>query len=285
MPTSLHRFASPLDKLLGSMLITSLPTGPYVRPATLQPMLMLVLSGQISLRRPLPEGDSFESITLPPASLCGASGNARVAEAAPGTRILLASVRPGQLPRLFGLSASAVIEQLIPLNDLVAHWQFADLLEMLTEAKNRESEAAYFEHFILAQHAAQAARNADLVLPEAWQERQLSEIACAFNLGPRQFERRFTASYGQNLRAFRQQARCSRLIVNRVFGQGEIANWADTAVEAGYFDQAHLSRDIRRFTSYAPSALSRRMSNNDPALWPFRLTPPQAFRFFGSSIF
>ena len=285
MPTSLHAPAPPLSNLLGSMLITSLPAGPYVRPATLQPMLMLVLSGQIQLQQVLPEGFGFERRTLSPANLCGASRNARMAEAAPGTRILLASIRPGQLPRLFGFSANAVIDQLLPLADLVARWQLADFVEKLNQETSNDAQAACFERFLLALHMNQATRSTDLVLPEAWQERQLSAIAGDFNLSPRQFERHFITSYGQSLRSFRQQARCSRLISNRVFGHNDIGNWADTAVAAGYFDQAHLSRDIRRFTSYTPSTLSRRMRDSDPALWPFRLTPAQALRVFGTSAF
>ena len=60
-----------------------------------------------------------------------------------------------------------------------------------------------------------------------------------------------------------------------------LARWADIAADQAYCDQAHLSRDMRRFTGYTPAHLRRQLAADDPALWPYRLSPADALRLFG----
>ena len=280
MPTALFPVPPRLADLLGNLLLTTLPGGPYLLPATLQPMLLIILSGEIRLQ--LPDGSSRR---LPQLGLSGATSGICHASATPGTRILLAAVLPGQLPRLFGLPASAIIEEFVPLDDLLPRPLIAELSEKLAATDSPSEQVAHCEEFFLALQAMQTWRTADLVIPENWLFRPLTDIADAFALSPRQFERRFRHSYGQSLRAFRQQARCSRMLVNLVFGRREFDAWADIAARAGYFDQAHLSRDLRRYTGYAPARLGRQLAADDPALWPYRLSAGQISRLFGSMTF
>lgn len=277
MPNVLFPVPPSLAGLLGNLLLTTLPGGPYLLPATLQPMLLIILSGEIRLAQP----DGSERL-LPRLGLSGATSGICRASATPGTRILLAAVLPGQLPRLFGLPASAVSEEFVPLADLLPGPLLAEFSEKLAASATPDEQLAHFVDFLLALQAMQAQRAADLVLPENWLFRPLAEIADAFALSSRQFERRFTHSYGQSLRAFRQQARCSRMLVDLVFGRREFAAWADIAASAGYFDQAHLSRDLRRYTGYAPAQLGRQLAVEDPALWPYRLSSQQVSLLFGT---
>ena len=106
-----------LAPMLGDVLAATLPGGPYQLPATLQPMLLVILHGEIRLRA-WPGQPLAEARRLPMLGLSGATTGIRYAWATPGTRILLASVQPGQLPRLFGLSGQAVIEDFVPLDAL-----------------------------------------------------------------------------------------------------------------------------------------------------------------------
>ena len=280
MPTALFPVPPRLADLLGHLLLTTLPGGPYLLPATLQPILLIILSGEIRLE--LPDG-SYRP--LPQLGLSGATSGTRRASATPGTQILLAAVLPGQLPRLFGLPASAVSEKFVPLADLLPRAMLDELSEKLAASSTPSGQVAHCTDFLLALPAMQAQRAADLVVPENWLFRPLAEIADAFALSPRQLERHFRHSYGQSLRAFRQQARCSRMLVDLVFGRREFAAWADIAASAGYFDQAHLSRDLRRYTGYAPARLGRHLAGDDPALWPYRLSAQQISRLFGTTAF
>ena len=280
MSALLFPVSAVLSGLVGSLLVTALPGGPYLLPATLQPMLLVILKGEIHLE--LPDGSERR---LPRLGLSGATSGVCRASATPGTEILVASVLPGQLPRLLGLPASAVMEAFVALEELLPRASLAALEEQLASAGSLATRVARCEQFLLELRNAQAQQRADLVLPDTWLFRPLDEIATAFGLSPRQLERRFRHSYGQNLRAFRQQARCSRMLVELVFGRRQFASWADIATQAGYFDQAHLSRDLRRFTGYAPAHLGRQLAGEDPALWPYRLSPEQVSGLFGAASF
>lgn len=276
MCTALFPVPPPLADLIGSLLLTTLPGGPYLLPATHQALILFILNGEIRLH--LPNG---EVRRLPGFGLSGATSGTRCAAATPGTRILLAAVLPGQLPRLLGLPASAVSEAFVPLDELLPRQGVAELGEKLAASAIPTGQVAHCVSYLLALAAAQIQRGADLVVPADWLFRPLTEISKAFSLSPRQFERRFSHSYGQSLRAYRQQARCSRMLLDQVFGRRKLASWADIATRAGYFDQAHLSRDLRRYTGYAPAMLGRQLAGDDPALWPYRLSSQQISLAFG----
>lgn len=86
-----------------SALVTRLPGGPYLLPAALHPLLLVVLDGSIVV------GVGETAQPLPVVSLCGATRGACPARAAPGTRIATVTLRPGGLSALFGVSAPEIM--------------------------------------------------------------------------------------------------------------------------------------------------------------------------------
>ena len=58
--------------------------------------------------------------------------------------------------------------------------------------------------------------------------------------------------------------------------------WAEIALDNGYADQAHLCRDVLRYTGHRPSDLLSGLRQQDPALWPFHVSPVTTQRWFGT---
>lgn len=275
--------APALTPLLAGLLSAALPGGPYVLPATLQPMVLAIVQGEIRLA---PEDSSLaaeDCPALPTLGLSGATRGVRQAWAPPGTRIWVATVRTGQLPRLFGVSAQEVMEAFVPLDALAPPAWIAAWADALRGAATPWAAGELLEAGLCEQAARHAHRAPDLALPPAWLTLPVTQLATHHQLSVRQFERQFQRGYGQSLRQFRQQLRCSELLAEHLFGGASTARrpWADIAADADYFDQAHLSRDIRRFTGYSPAQLARQLANDDPALWPYRFNRQDARRVLG----
>ncbi|WP_371324530.1 helix-turn-helix domain-containing protein [Dechloromonas sp. ZY10] len=288
-------------------LLKTLPGGPYLLPAGLQPLFLLILRGRITLHH------AGRDTVLAPFLLCGGTRGIRRASAEPGTRILTLSLQPGRLRQLLPLPPLAVMEEAVPLSDLLAGEARGEALRLAElaagAAASSTCEVAAGEVAVGQARAGEAALLAalfaclqgwrmrqaaapDLVLPlPAW-DAPASELAAGLGLGLRQFERRFLQSYGQPLKSYRRQARCS-LLLARFMARSAAADaanatdspaWsglADLAALGGYYDQAHLHRDLLSFTGYSPSALLAGVASDDPAFWPYRLAREQLQRLFG----
>jgi len=81
----------------------------------------------------------------------------------------------------------------------------------------------------------------------------VARLAEAVSLSPRQLERRFAARVGLSPKAFARTMRFQSLF--RMLGDEAGQRFADLALAAGYFDQAHLSRDFRELSGQTPRQL------------------------------
>jgi AraC-like DNA-binding protein len=267
-----------LRPLFGELLQIRLPGGPYLLPATLQPTLVCAANGGLSVA----DGAGGWR-AMPRAFLAGATTGIHRVKAEPGTDMLLLAIRPGQLPRLFGPSAGSLLDRNVALDDLLPTAQVDALHDGLLAPRRTAHRQEALEKQLLRCHAAHAHRRPDMHLPADWLFRPLADIADAFALSERQFERRFRSSTGQSLRAFRQQFRWSCLVREVVFGQLEAPSWVDAACAGGYADQSHLHRDFRRYTGHTPGELGKRLGADDPELWPYHLTAAEIGRLFASA--
>jgi AraC-like DNA-binding protein len=113
---------------------------------------------------------------------------------------------------------------------------------------------------VAARHAAyHAARNSDAAIAFALDTAietagliSVSGLAKQANLSNRQLERRFLDTVGMTPKRFCRIRRFQR-VLQAMEAPG--AKWADAAVECGYYDQAHLIRDFRRFSGLTPACL------------------------------
>lgn len=270
---------APLAPLCHCAMSIRLPEIDYHLPASLHPMLLLVCTGRLAVRR----GERWQPMAR--LSLCGPTRFPQTARAAAGTWLLTVSIRPGQLQRLCDANALALRDQCIALDEAVQPTDRGALAAAqagIAHAIDARQAADALWRLLAALHAARAHRARDLVLPLAWAGEPAGQIAARLGLGLRQFERVFLASHGQSWRGFRQQLRFSQALAH-LLGPADAAPWAERALDWGYCDQSHLQRDFIRFAGQSPARLASGVAGGDAALWPLLAARGRTTPLFGPS--
>ena len=249
----------------------SVPAGFYHIPASLYPTLLVTLRGQVTLHHH--GGTPFPRLVI-----CGGTSAPRLAHAAEGTRLLIIALRHGCLPALFAAPAGILREQWAEWREVLPGNASIQALDSLLADSEEAFVIAAVWRTLTTLAAAQKAC-VPLVLPLVLLQQPLAVMSAQFALSTRQFERRFQLAYGQSVRAYRRQMRCSQLLP-ALFARPDCA-LATLALEYGFYDQAHMQRDVRHFTGHTPLALRQAVAQQDPASWAYQAAVRHP-RFFGS---
>jgi AraC-like DNA-binding protein len=172
-------------------------------------------------------------------------------------QFVVCELTPTAHQRLFRLSGAAIFGAKLPLaylaprQEAIARSYFrlgpeADVSEHIAGAN------AFFER--LAEEAApadQLVEGAVTMFEAADGAIQVSEIARRLGVSPRELGRRFLRNVGVSPKFFGQVLQINRAI-DLLYG-GRASSFAEVAAEAGFFDQSHLNRAMRRFFREAPS--------------------------------
>ncbi len=103
----------------------------------------------------------------------------------------------------------------------------------------------------------------------------IDELAAQCGLSSRQLERRFLSEVGIPPRLLASIFRFRRVF--DLMEQPESGGWVSAAIGAGYFDQAHMIRDFKRFAGQQPQAFYRSLSGFSAAMvGGTATTPPPA---------
>ena len=164
-------------------------------------------------------------------------------------------LRPGVLGGLAGVPADELVDQEIEATEL---WRdMARLADLLGSAATPRVALDRLQSFV-----ARSEGEPDPLVNEAvrnlmpWRGRGPAALPALLSISGRQLRRRFRAAVGvgpkELHRVLRFQAFVARVqasIAQRGPSDGDLARWA---VEAGYHDQAHLSRECRRLVGVTP---------------------------------
>ena len=232
-PTSTYREHPPPPALAAHFLcVWSQVVGPGEQPLS---------------HRVLPDGCAdLVWIGAAPPVVAGPATRPTLITLAPRTRVLGLRLRPGVVPRVLGLPASDLLDRDTPL---------ADLPRALRPVGAAPSLAAA--------QAALLGRLADAGPPDplmaaatAWLARhpagRIEALARRLEIGERRLHRHFVAAIGYGPKTFQRVLRLQRLLA---LGGRSTAGLAQLAAEAGYADQAHMSREVRALTGRSPTAL------------------------------
>jgi methylphosphotriester-DNA--protein-cysteine methyltransferase len=168
-----------------------------------------------------------------------------------------ARIRPGGLGRLAGTSARELSDGWVSLEALFgrAGQQLVAALEAAPHLEARAAELTRFVRSMLERRRAPDARLAAAVqrLRERRGQDSLHRLRLELGVSERWLERSFAREVGLAPRTLASLLRLHGAL--QAVGPG--ASWADVALAAGYFDQAHLNRDFRRYAGLPPSELLR----------------------------
>lgn len=132
---------------------------------------------------------------------------------------------PGGLPALLGVPASELVDLRVPIADVAP--RFRSLERLADDAPPPDPLAA-----------------------AVWSSSELRGIARGLGYGERQLRRRVLRATGHSPKRLMRIARMQRLLLD---GRGE--SWARSAVEHGYYDEAHMANDVRELAGATPHAL------------------------------
>jgi AraC-like DNA-binding protein len=196
-------------------------------------------------------------INSEPAILVGPWTESFVARFSPGTMVVGARCHPGQAAALLGLPASELLNCSVALKDVWTSTR-GERFERIAENQNLAARLVAMESALL-KHLSNAAPM-DLVMKAATQwisshpQGRVDELAGWMDIGKRQLHRRFVASVGYGPKLFQSVLRFQRLL-KLCENAKERLSLAETSGEAGYADQAHMTREVQRFAGVTPSAL------------------------------
>jgi AraC-like DNA-binding protein len=172
-----------------------------------------------------------------------------------GSTVVGVRLRPGVLAGLAGMPADELVDQNIAGTDL---WRDAThLTDVLGEAATPRAALAQLQSFV-----ARFAGERDPLVHEAvrmlmpWHSSGTAALPALLSISGRQLRRRCRAAVGLGPKELHRILRFQGFVarvqasIARQRAQGvDLARWA---VEVGYHDQAHLSRECRRLSGATP---------------------------------
>jgi hypothetical protein len=214
-----------------------------------------------------PEGvlpDGCLDIVWAPGSrpwIAGPDTAARQSRVPTGTALAGIRFLPGVAAQILGTPVSSLTDRSVPLGDLWPRDAARSLQEQLDGARGNGQIIAAFEQAILRRASPRPDPAVRLTVLEI-QRRVALGMSCRdgapWNLpiGGRQLRRRFVAAVGYGPKRFERVMRFQRFVqLARAFGRSQ--GLATLAAEAGYADQAHLSRECARLAGSSPRMLMR----------------------------
>jgi AraC-like DNA-binding protein len=224
-------------------------------PSALRSHLMCLWTQRIDgpdayAHRVLPDGCiDIVFIGDAPPVVVGPYVDSYVARLPAGARIVGARFHPGRAPAFLGRPASALLNQSVRLDDV---WSRA-ACEPLQDGRLEALETALLSRFPRA-----APLDPAVTAAVEWLARNpggsVERLGARMGMSSRQLRRRFTAAVGYSPKVFQEVLRFQALLHVAARGR-EPAPLAQLAADAGYADQAHMTREVHRFSDMRPSAL------------------------------
>lgn len=180
-----------------------------------------------------------------------------LADFAPGTKILGVRFHPGRAPGLLKTPAFALLNLSAPLREVCgqsALAQFARVLDQPSLPAKRASLEAVMSAWLSGCDAADRPVRGAVHWLACHPAGRIDQLCQAMGISPRQLHRRFLAAVGYGPKMFQSILRFQR-VLHLASRFPAASGLAHVAAEAGYADQSHMTREVRRFSRKSPTAL------------------------------
>lgn len=189
----------------------------------------------------------------------------------PGHGMML-MITPDALHALTGLQPNDFVNRIVDAHEVLpASW--IAMCQSVLQAPDDDARVALIEDFLdPLWQSVRPEESAPVRRYHDWTQ-GIALRAATSGLGRslRQVERRIKQWTGQPLRELRGISRAERAFLDGQVARSEgRLNMAELAADAGYADQSHMCREVRRVTGFAPEDLRRRIQE-DEAFWVYRL--------------
>jgi AraC-like DNA-binding protein len=195
-----------------------------------------------------------------------------------GSRVRTIGVRfrPGAAAMLFRISMANATDRELPLSDLVGPAAAKAFARLVRSPQTEARRFSAIEEWLVARlagthaHRGRAGHVVDLILRTRGQAR-IDAIAQSLGWSPRRIERAFLREIGVRPKLYARIVRLNAVLAK--LDATERASAVDLALEAGYFDQAHLLRDFRLLAGRTP-----RVGREDDGEMSRHFTRPERLR-------
>jgi AraC-like DNA-binding protein len=195
-------------------------------------------------------------------SVVGPRRRAVVDRVAPGCAVAGLRFRPGVPHEVLGATACELLGAGTTL-DVLWGDRAARASERIHLAPTPEAVVRILQREVLARRA--AAPGPDALVAEIirrlqpWRRGEVRELASDLFVSPRQLRRRCIAAFGFGPKTLQRILRFQGFLALAQDVHRPDAGLSRLAAAAGYFDQAHLTRECRALTELTPAAFVREM--------------------------
>jgi AraC-like DNA-binding protein len=169
---------------------------------------------------------------------------------------LTVRLAPGAVPALLAIPASEVTGTILPLS---AVWRDATWVDQLAGTSSRAHQHAIVEEALLSRlRAGGGSAIAPRLLGSLDRHLDGRVAGAAKHLGisERHLRRVFHEAVGLSPKTYARVVRLRRALR---LAQQRSSTWTRVAVDAGYFDQAHMVAEFRQLTGQSPTGLRREL--------------------------
>src|SRR5262245_10117735 len=173
-----------------------------------------------------------------------------------GTKVVGARLHPGRAPGVLGIPAAELLNQSVPLSEVWSTNRVRSVLA-LDEAMMVSRRTVLAEALVRATGSAtplDCAVATGIRWLASHPHATVEQLSQYIGVSGRQLQRRFSTAVGYGPKMFQSVLRFQRLL-NLANRPASPASLADLAAVAGYADQAHMTREVRRFAGCTPTAL------------------------------